>query len=153
MWRRRDLIGAMGMGAAGMALLPVSLAAASDDPAQEDSTHSRMVSECDEACGHCAAACQKAFHHCVVLASNDCAEFCNLSAQLLARHSSFMAVSCSACAEACQRCAQECESASDDPTLKACASACQKCEQSCRNMVRMMGANSVNSGDRPAVRP
>jgi len=40
----------------------------------------------------------------------DCAAFCNLSAAMIARHSSLMVESCRACAEACRRCAQECAS-------------------------------------------
>jgi len=166
MWRRRDLLGALGTGAAGLALLAKNSAAATDDSDEKNSKHAAMLKECDEACGHCEAACQIAFHHCITQASSgklsharmaqtvaDCAAFCSLSAELIARQSAFMALSCHACAQACARCAQECESFANDPLMKSCMASCQKCEESCRNMVRMMSANPATSSDRPAARP
>jgi hypothetical protein len=165
MWRRRELLGALGTGAAGLALLARNSAAA-DDSEETNPKHAAMIKECDEACGHCEAACQKAFHHCITQASSgklshaklaqtvaDCAAFCSLSAELLARQSAFMALSCQACAQACSRCAQECESFTNDPSMKACMAACQKCEETCRNMVRMMGADPANAPGRGAARP
>ncbi len=164
MWRRRDLLGAFGTGAAGMALLATDSAAA-DDSDDKGSKHAAMMRECDEACGHCEATCQAAFHHCIVQASRgklnharmaqtaaDCASFCSLSAELIARYSTFMNLSCQACAQACQRCAQECESFADDPVMKSCIAACQKCEESCKNMVRMMGTDPANPASQPARR-
>jgi len=166
MWRRRDLLGAFGTGAAGLALLTRSSAAATDDSGENDSKHAAMMRNCDEACGHCEAACQKAFHHCIIQASSgklnharmaqtaaDCAAFCSLSAELIARQSAFMALSCQACGQACLQCARECESFANDPVMKACMTACQKCEETCRNMVKMMGGDPVNASDRPAARP
>jgi hypothetical protein len=166
MWKRRDLVGALGAGAAGLALLARNSAAATDDAEGSPSKHSAMMKDCDEACGHCAAACQQAFHHCITQAASgklshakmaqtvsDCAAFCSLSAELLARQSAFMALSCQACGEACRRCALECESFANDPRMKACMAACQKCVESCRNMVQMMGADHVHTADRPAARP
>jgi hypothetical protein len=166
MWRRRDLLGALGTGAAGLALLTRNSTAATDDSQQSDSKHAKMMKECDEACGHCEATCLEAFHHCITQASAgkvnharmaktaaDCAAFCSLSAEMIASHSSFMALSCHACGQACSRCAQDCESFGNDPQMKACMTACQKCEESCRNMVRMMGADPANSSVRPEVRP
>jgi len=166
MWRRRELLGALGTGAAGLALLARNSAAATDDTQETDPKHAAMIKECDEACGHCEAACHKAFHHCITQASSgklshakmaqtvaDCAAFCSLSAELLARQSAFMVLSCQACAQACSRCAQECESFANDPSMKACMAACQKCEETCRNMVRMMGADPANAPGRGAARP
>jgi len=111
-----------------------------------------MLKECDEACGHCEAACNAMFHHCISLASQgktahakmgqmavDCAAFCALSATMIARHSALMIESCRACAEACRRCADECASPDTDEMMKACVTACRRCEESCRNMVRAMG--------------
>ena len=166
MWRRRDLIGALGTGAAGFAFLSMNSAAATDDSEDKKSKHSEMMKDCDEACGHCEAACLQAFHHCIVQASNgksnharmaqtvaDCASFCSLSAELIARHSSLMALSCHACAQACAQCAQECEAFANDPLMKACLTACQKCVQTCQSMVRMMGADLATPADRPSARP
>jgi len=166
MWKRRDLLGALGTSAAGLVLLTRTSAAATDDSKDNDSKHAAMMRECDEACGHCEAACQKAFHHCIVQAAEgklnharmaqtaaDCAAFCSLSEELIARHSAFMALSCHACAQACSQCARECESSANDPVMKACMVACQKCEETCRNMVQMMGADHAHASDRPAARP
>ena len=162
MWRRRDVLGALGTSAGGMALL-AGTAAVADGSDDSNSKHAAMMRDCDEACGHCEAACQKAFHHCINQAASgkpnhakmaqttaDCAAFCSLSAELIARESAFMVLSCQACAQACSQCAGECESFANDPLMKACMTACQKCEETCRNMVRMMGAGSVNVPNRPA---
>jgi hypothetical protein len=157
MWKRRELLGALGAGA-GLALLTNRSEAAGqapgikEDHAGHDPRHAAIMKECDEACGHCEAACNMAFHHCITQAANgksehakmaqlviDCAAFCTLSAALIARHSSLMSESCRACGEACRRCAEECASAAGDEMMKACATACRKCEESCRNMVRVMG--------------
>ena len=70
MWRRRDLLGALGTGAAGLALLARNSAAATDDAEEKNPKHAGMMKECDEACGHCEAACLKAFHHAINQASN-----------------------------------------------------------------------------------
>jgi hypothetical protein len=166
MWKRRDLLGALGTSAAGLVLLARTSAAATDDSQTYGPKHAAMMRDCDEACGHCEAACQTAFHHCIVQASGgklnharmaqtaaDCAAFCSLSEELIARQSAFMALSCQACGQACSQCARECESFANDPVMKACMAACQKCEETCRNMVRMMDADSVKSPDRPAARP
>ncbi|MGP0064800.1 MAG: four-helix bundle copper-binding protein [Isosphaeraceae bacterium] len=158
MWKRRELLGVLGTGAAGLAFLTNRSEAAGQAPASKDAhaghdpRHAEIMKECDEACGHCEAACNLAFHHCITQAAAgkvehakmaqlvvDCAAFCTLSAAMIARHSSLMMESCRACAEACRRCAEECGSVANDDTMKACAIACRKCEESCRNMIRVMG--------------
>jgi hypothetical protein len=159
MWNRREVFGVLGTGAAGFALLTHRseagddpLAQAGDKHAGHDPRHAAMLRECDEACGHCEATCNAAFHHCITQAAAgkaehakmaqlvvDCAAFCTLSAAMIARHSSLMTESCRACAEACHRCAEECTASSGDEMMKACAAACKRCEESCRNMVKAMG--------------
>jgi len=167
MWNRRELLGAMGTGAAGFAVL-TNRSEAGDGPiaqAQEkhaghDPRHAAMLKECDEACGHCEAACNEAFHHCISLAASgkteharmaqmviDCAAFCTLSAAMIARHSPLMVESCRACAEACRRCAEECSSAEAGETMKVCVASCKHCEESCRNMVRAMGGEHHHEGE------
>jgi hypothetical protein len=159
MWKRREMLGVLGTGAAGLALLTDRSEAAagqaptSGDPhAGHDPRHAAMLKECDEACGHCEATCNAMFHHCISLAAAgksehakmaqlviDCAAFCTLSASMISRHSSLMIESCRACAEACRRCAEECGSAQADAMMKTCAAACKRCEESCRKMVHVMG--------------
>jgi hypothetical protein len=159
MWNRRELIGVLGTGAAGLALLSRHSEAGQDQVAPavrgqhgHDPRHSAMLKECAEACGHCAATCNETFHHCIGQAAAgktehakmaqmvaDCAAFCTLSAAMIARHSALMVESCRACAEACRRCAEECSSSGPDEHMKNCIAACKKCEESCRNMVKAMG--------------
>ena len=157
MWKRRELLGVLGTGAAGLAFLTNRSEAAGQAPATgaaagHDPRHAAIMKECDEACGHCEATCNMAFHHCITQAAAgkaehakmaqlviDCAAFCTLSAAMIARHSPLMIESCRACEEACRRCAQECGSAEADAMMKACATACRRCEESCRTMVRVMG--------------
>ena len=109
MWNRRELLGVLGTGAAGLAFVTNRSEAAGqapaskDEPAGHDPRHAAMLKECDEACGHCEAACNEAFHHCVTQAAAgktehakmaqmviDCAAFCTLSAAMMARHSPLM---------------------------------------------------------------
>jgi len=166
MWNRRELIGVLGTGAAGFAFLSNRSEAGDDQIAPaanrqhgHDPRHAAMLKECAEACGHCAAACNEAFHHCVTQAAagktehakmaqmvGDCAAFCTLSAAMIARHSALMVESCRACAEACRRCAEECSSGSSDEHMKNCIAACKSCEESCRNMVKSMGGEHHHEG-------
>jgi hypothetical protein len=159
MWNRRELIGVLGTGAAGFTLLSHRSEAGDDQvaPAVEKQQghnpgHSAKMKECAEACGHCEAACNEAFHHCVAQAATgkvehakmaqmviDCAAFCTLSATMMARHSSLMVESCRACAEACHRCAEDCASGTSHEVMKNCVESCKRCEESCRNMVKAMG--------------
>ena len=155
MWRRRDILGALGTGAAGLALAVNKTEASDRQSGDDDPKHAGMKKSCCDACGDCANACNKAFHHCVEQASAgkprhakmaqtvaDCAAFCALSAEMIARHSVMMTLSCRACADACRRCAQECETFDTDIDMKICLDACQRCEESCRNMVKAMGTGS-----------
>jgi len=169
MWRRRELLGVMGTGAAGLAIMATRSAAQPPEghTSLHDPKHSQMLKECEEACGHCEATCNTAFHHCITQAAAgktpharmaqfaaDCAAFCNLSATMIARSSSLMGESCRSCAEACRRCAEECLSAQTDDMMKACVTACQRCEESCRNMVRAMGGEhrQERESNRPTER-
>jgi len=164
MWKRRELLGALGAGAAGLAFLNHRAEAAGQAPTIADAheghdpRHAAILKECDEACGHCEATCNAAFHHCISQSAAgkfehakmaqlviDCAAFCTLSAAMIARHSELMVESCRACAEACHRCAEACGSAQTDAMMKACATACRQCEETCRKMVHAMGGDHHHS--------
>jgi hypothetical protein len=155
MWKRRELLGALGTGAAALALLPKSTVTAKTGLDDNDAKNAAMQHSCAEACGDCAKACNKAYHYSLEQASAgksrhakiartliDCAAFCDLSATLISRQSTLMGLSCRACADACRRCAQECESFDTELDMKICFDACQRCEESCRNMVKAMGVAS-----------
>jgi len=148
-------LGVLGTGAAGLAFLSnhSEVAAADDKSGGHDHKHAEMLKACAEACGHCEAACNSMFHHCLMQAAAgktqhakmaqyaiDCGAFCTLSAAMISRHSPLMAESCRACAEACRRCAEECNTGDVDAMTKACIESCRRCEESCRNMVKAMGA-------------
>lgn len=143
---RRECLSLLGASAAG-------LAAVSATPARaQNSTHLDKAHEkCYDACSDCAKSCDMMFHHCAVLVGEgkkehakpmrvaaDCAEFCKLSATMIARHSPLMTASCGACADACAACASAC-SKFDSEVMKSCAETCKKCEDSCREMVKSMG--------------
>jgi hypothetical protein len=158
MWKRREWLGALGSSAVGLAFMTQrTSAAAVDDPTipHDHHKHAEMLKECAEACGHCEATCNMAFHHCLSLAAAgktqhakmaqlviDCAAFCTLSAAMIARHSTLMAESCKACAVACKRCGDECSTAGDDDMMKKCVESCRRCEETCQTMVKMMGASA-----------
>jgi hypothetical protein len=153
MMRRRELLGAVAGGAAGMSLMAGAIEAFGQ-PSEGHQEHSAIMKACCDTCAECAKACNHAFHHCLVQASQgkanhakmaqmaaDCGAFCALSAEMISRHSSLMALSCHACADACRRCADECAAAASDAEMKACIESCERCEESCRNMLKTMGVD------------
>src|SRR5262245_16753822 len=155
MWKRREVLGALALGTAGVAV-SAQRAAAAQDPSEGEAKHKAAMKTCFDICAECAEACNKAFHHCLAQAAAgkaphartaqiaaDCAAFCDLSAQLIARQSVLMAVSCRGCADACRICGSECGTFDTDLVLKMCVDACKRCEESCRNMAKAMGADEV----------
>jgi hypothetical protein len=158
MLRRRELLGAIAGGAAGMGLLTGLSHADSQVSDEGKHEHSPIMKACCDTCAECAKACNRAFHHCVTQAAMgkavhakmaqmvaDCGAFCGLSSEMIARGSALMALSCRACADACRRCAEECAVAATDAEMKMCIESCERCEESCRNMLKAMGA------DKPAA--
>ena len=144
---RRDLLSLLGAGTTG--LIGIGTARAFSESLTAG-TLDKSHQECLNACVECARSCEMMFHHCFKLTAQghqehakaaqialDCAEFCGLSAKLIARMSPLMAISCSACAEACKKCGDEC-ARSEMAEMKACAEICRKCEQSCREMAKAM---------------
>jgi hypothetical protein len=166
MWTRRNLMGTALAGATGVAMV-AGRASAQDRPSADRHEHDVMWKTCCDTCADCAKACNKAFHHCLTQAAlakgqharmaqtlADCAAFCALSAEMLARNSTLALFSCAACADACKRCAQECASFDTDMEMKSCQEECLRCEESCRKMVQSAGSKRTDeSGQTPAVRP
>ncbi len=149
---RREMLGMMGAGAAGLTALSAGAARAQAPHAAHDHAQlSAIHKECLEACGDCARSCDMAFHHCYTQVAEgkrehakplhyfaDCAGFCALSACNIAKHSPLMALSCTACAEACKE-TLAVVSKFDSPEMKDATKALQRCEKSCRAMVAEMG--------------
>lgn len=150
---RRALLTTLGAGAIGAGVIGSGRARGDDhEPGHIalDDVHKR----CLEACGRCIRECDMTFHHCyeflaagktehalALHLTSDCAAFCMLAANMIAKHSPMMVHSCLPCAEACKACAHECETLHDDATMKHCARVCLDCEHACREMAEAMSSH------------
>lgn len=148
---RREMLGLLGAGAAGLAALNAQADEKSGDHCCElDQAHA----DCLKACSDCAKACDQTFHHCYMQVAegkkehakslhlaSDCAGFCSLSACMIAKHSPLMMYSCEACADACRTTAAEVGKFNSEEMQNA-ARKLRECEKSCRTMVADMKAKS-----------
>jgi len=140
---RRELLGLLGAGTAGLLLTRGAEARADGKAAVDMSEHVKVI-------GECAKACNEAAHHCLKKLADDstqhrehhakaheltmdCQAFCTLTASLAARSSPLAHYAHQACAEACRCCADECEKGQDE-IMKACAQKCRECERICKAM-------------------
>ncbi len=143
---RRDLLGALGATAAGLAALTGGREAGAAQRSKED-IHER----CAEDCVDCEKECNQGFHHCYkqVQAGKqgyakamhlcvDCGDICSTSGKLVARMSPLMTHTCRACAECCDDCIAACEKL-NDAEMKDVVESLRKCAKSCREMVQAMG--------------
>ncbi len=64
----------------------------------------------------------------------NCAELCQVSANLQLSGSTYSSRLCAVCAEVCQACADSCR---DLDGMDSCVQACDTCAASCRNMSAM----------------
>jgi len=148
--KRREMLGVVGVGVAGLAATSASAQEPAAEPAHR---HDKLHEECLKACSDCARMCDETFHHCYTQVAegkreyakplhfvSDCAGFCSLSACLIAKHSPMMVHSCAACAEACHATAMVVQGF-DSPEMKAAAKSLRACEASCRDMVKAMGGH------------
>jgi hypothetical protein len=144
---RRELLGVLGTTAAGL----VAMSGRAIGAGHQALHHSEAHDDCIRACQECSRSCNETFHHCYEQVAQgkkehakalrlvaDCAQFCNLSSDMVASGSPLMVYSCAACAEACKACATECDK-HEATEMKSCAKACYACEKTCRAMVRAMG--------------
>ena len=119
MLRRREMLSALATGAAGVITLGSQADAAGVGPSDDAHKHDAILKTCCNICNDCAKSCNQTFHHCLAQAAlgkqshakmaqtvADCGEFCSLSAAMISRESTMMALSCRACADACGRCAR-----------------------------------------------
>ncbi len=152
---RREWLGVLGTTAAGLVAV-TDRAAGADQPGRH---HSEGHEDCIRACQECSRSCNETFHHCYEQVAQgkkehaaalrmvaDCAQFCNLSSNLVANGSPLMVYSCAACADACKACAAECDK-HEASEMKDCAKACYACEKTCRAMVRAMVGPKPVSGE------
>jgi hypothetical protein len=140
---RRELLGLLGAGTAGLFLTRGAEARADEKAVADMSEHIKTI-------GECARVCNEAAHHCLEKLSEassehrehharaheltmDCQAFCTLTASLAARSSPLAQYAHQACAEACRCCADECEKGQGE-VMRACAQKCRECERICRAM-------------------
>jgi Domain of Unknown Function (DUF326) len=92
----------------------------------------------------CHCVCSETISHCLErggsfatkplpLSLMDCAQICQLTADLLLRGSPLRHLMTSICATACERSAQHCDRFDDD-ILRQCAEACRRCAEACRDI-------------------
>jgi hypothetical protein len=154
---RRELLGVLGAGAAGLVAMRAGAAAEEPGRFQYRSRLDKTHIDCLDSCTACAAVCNEASSHCLSQIEKgstdrahhshahhltmDCAAMCALAAELVARQSVLMDAQCNACAEACRRCAEECgKDRENTPIMQDCVRLCRECERTCREMIRAMGS-------------
>ena len=116
--------------------------------AQQPQALSQEMQKCIDACLECHRICLETVNHCLIMGGKhaeashikrllDCAQACQLSADLMTRQSDLHARMCALCADFCDACAADCEAIDPNDTLmKRCAEVCRRCAASCRAMAR-----------------
>lgn len=113
-------------------------------------TESQPVSpemqRCIDLCLECHRVCIETTSHCLSMGGKhaeathirrllDCAQACQLAAELMMRGSDLAGRTCALCAEFCDLCARTCEQLrGDDAQMTRCADTCRRCAEACRNM-------------------
>ncbi|MFO0956291.1 MAG: hypothetical protein U0800_02360 [Isosphaeraceae bacterium] len=143
---RRELLGILGTGAAGILGAGAAMAHQGKPatPQRDHDGHAgqHVLDECARVCNETIALClgrheqsdatsSDAAHLKAIAAMLDCQEFCELTSGLMARKSPMLAYAHQACAQACRDCAAACEQARGE-AMKQCAEVCHRCEQHCK---------------------
>jgi hypothetical protein len=137
---RRELLGVLSAGAAGLVALSGGQARADQEGPHDDPI---------KALGECAKICDEAARHCLDElrmggtraekhtkaheAAMDCRAFCALAATLMARKSPMAKYAHMGAVAACRECAEACEGCYDE-IMKECAQTCRMTEKLCRRM-------------------
>ncbi len=142
---RREVLGILSAGAAGITALAGSRGLA-DEP---HAGHGEHFDKCAKACAGCMQECDSCYHHCSGLVTEgqkdhaktmnlcvDCGEICSAAAKLASRQSVLAAILCEACAKACDECGAACGKFPDDTHMAKCAKACRDCAAACRDMIK-----------------
>lgn len=144
------------LGAAALTLLAT---ASVGEGRAEDKDQAEHFAKCAKACSKCMLECESCARHCVGMVAegkkdhlktvgtcSDCAEFCAVSAKIVARRGPMAAMSCASCAKACDVCADACDRCcekSPDEHMKRCAEECRACAKACRDMVQHAGQGTA----------
>ena len=138
---RRELLGVLGAGAAGLVALRGGEARADREAPHFD--HIETLGECAKACGeaaqHCLDELRKGGKHAedharAHEALMDCHAFCVLAATLMARRSPMAKYAHQGAVAACRTCASACEGYPGD-LMEECVTLCRVCEKMCRQIV------------------
>jgi hypothetical protein len=142
---RRNMLGALGAGAAGLAVMGGS--AVAQQP-HAHAGHGKALDDCREACGraahHCLEQLRKGGPHQEAHArahemTTDCQRFCSLATDLSSRGSPVAHHAHAACAEVCRECAEACDKVAGDQVMQDCAKTCREAEKHCRETAKAGG--------------
>ena len=108
-----------------------------------------QVNDCTRDCLECNYVCQQSIVHCLrkgVPYSNpmtigllqDCAELCQVAANLMIRDSTMYPQFCQLCADLCRKCAEICSELNEDQQLYHCANVCYQCADSCSRLAHFV---------------
>jgi hypothetical protein len=137
---RRELLGLLGTGAAGLVALRGGEARADHEGPRYD--HIKRLGECAKICDDVAHFCldelRKGGKHAddhakAHEAAMDCQAFCALAATLMARRSPRAKYAIQGAAASCGDCATACEVCRDN-LMRECIRICRECEEMCRRM-------------------
>lgn len=122
----------------------------SSHPDQLDDIDPHLLSACIEECFACASACTTCADACLgesmvaelatcIRLDMDCADVCEATGRVMARHAghdlALTRALLEACAAACRACAEECERHGSMEHCRLCAEACRSCEAACRDFL------------------
>ena len=129
-----------------VAVTPTSTGSAQDPKAVVHKLTAEQE-DCVKTAASCALQCEICQRHCSNLLAagetkhantmrlcQDCAEFCSLSARMVARRGPTWQLAIDTCAKVCDACAKRCMEFSDDH-MKRCGKSCQDCAKSCRSLL------------------
>ena len=125
--------------------VPTSIGSAQEKPAHYKLTAEQE--ECVKTAASCALQCEICQRHCSNLVAageskhantmrlcQDCAEFCSLTARMVARRGPTWQLTVDTCAKICDACAKRCLEFDDDH-MKRCGKSCQGCAKSSRALL------------------
>lgn len=140
---RREMIGAMGLGAAALTMTRASARA-------EEGGLDEQCEQALKVMGECAVLCNMTAHHCLEAIRKkegdiekhahvhemamDTAEFCGMSICLMTRMSPLAKYAHEANARACKDLADACDQHKESDMVKKCGEQARKCAEVCRQM-------------------
>ena len=141
---RREMLGLMGAGAAGLLATGGGVARADHERGKHDE-HIEMLGKCAKHCAEAASHCLDALckgegnreaHAKSLEMAAGCKEFCSMTAGLLACDNPLKQYAFEGCGHACRDCAAACEKARGGRVMQECAKMCRKCAECCEKLCK-----------------